>query len=104
MNTIEQQILAGLAVLVLGAFIVGVAKYLIDTSLESVDCLKKGQADIVKQCQAIAVTLAEFNGKNAACLQWHEMHQADDDRQFQALVARVKEIHEELNDMPCKKT
>lgn len=103
MGMIEQQIWAGIAIVLITGIIVGAFKSLISNAQKSLMALEQGQRNICTQVQQIAVTLAEFKGTIAASLQWHEMHQTDDDRQFQAIVARLKEIHDELGGVPCKK-
>lgn len=103
MSQVEQQIWIGVAILIIVAIVVGAFKSLVSNAQRSLTLLQQGQKDICGQVQHIAVTLAEFKGTIAASLQWHEMHQADDDRQFQAIVARLKEIHDELGGVPCKK-
>ena len=103
MSQVEQQIWIGVAILIIVAIVVGAFKSLISNAQRSLTLLQSGQKDICDQVQHIAVALAAFDGQMRGSMQWHEMHKAEDERQFASLNEQTKEIRQMLGDAPCKK-
>lgn len=89
----EQQIIAGVLIIVLGAFLVGVGKL----TVNFFKGLKDGQTEIMGQCQAMALTLKGFEGKFVQGEQWMALHQEADDRAFMMIQNQHEEIKLAIN-------
>jgi hypothetical protein len=88
MNIIEQQVLIGVAIVVIAAIVIGVGKFVLGTAQE----LKDGQVDIKENCQDIALTLRGFEGRFMQGEQWMELHQKSDDESFATLREQHRDI------------
>lgn len=84
----EQQITVGVLIIVLGALLVGIGKLIVNFFKG----LKDGQAEIIGQCQSMALTLKGFEGRFTQGEQWMVMHQESDDKSF----ALLNEAHREI--------
>lgn len=103
MGILEQQIWAGVAIMVIGAIVIGGVKALIRNAMMAFQCLKDGQKVITDQCQAMSLQLKMVEGKFEKDEQWMKMHHDNDTIQFSALSVQMKECREMLADVPCKK-
>lgn len=102
-GSVEGQILVGLAVIVLAAIIIGIAKALINAVKGAYTGLTAGQARITEQCQEIRITLTAFEGNFQKGDQWMQMHHDADLRQFLTVEQQLKGIQDQVADAPCQK-
>ena len=102
MKDFEQQILAGVIILIIFGILTGTVKSL----LVAYRCLKNGQAEIRQDCQDIALTLKSVEGRFDVGDQWMRMHQeanastfaglAEQHRELRNSIERCSEKHEEV--------
>jgi hypothetical protein len=103
MSMIEQQIWAGILIVVVGAIIIGGVKTLINNAMMAFQCLKDGQRVITEQCQTMTLQLKAFEGKFEKTDQWMLMHHENEVTQFATLTVQMKECREMIANVPCKK-
>ena len=88
MTVWEQEILVGVAVLVIAAILASVASSI----KKAYECLKSGQVNIQSECQNIALSLKTVEGRFDKGDQWMEMHQESDNERFAALQDSHKQL------------